>query len=317
MIPVLGALLVAAGIIIAVAARVAANRRKVHDLREVLELQALLPAQPDNAAQTSSLLARSGLAAERALAENTTFERLRSVLDRSDWTLSAGEFAIVSGVVGLIGALAGILIAGPLLAIPLAAVAAVTPYVLVLRSVTRRRVAFDEQFPDVLDLIAASLESGASLPHALQLVVDEADQPTADEFRRVLAATRVGTTLPEALAALSERLGSTDVDWTVRAITVQQRTGGKLAEILRIVARTMRDRAEVVREVRTLTVEGRLSAYILGSLPFLMAGLMLLVNPKYLSPLFHDPVGIALVVGAVTLMLGGFAWMRRIVRVEV
>jgi len=317
MIPILGALLVAGGIIAAVTARVAANRRRVRDLREVLELQALAPARPEYAEQTSSLLARSGLAAERAFSENSTFDRLRSVLDRSDWTLSAGEFAVVSAIVGLAGALAGLLTAGPLLAIPLALIAAATPYLLVLRSVNRRRVAFDEQFPDVLDLIAASLESGASLQHALSLVVDEADQPTADEFRRVLAATRVGTPLPEALMALSERLGSSDVDWTVRAITVQQRTGGKLAEILRIVARTMRDRAEVVREVRTLTVEGRMSAYILGSLPFLLAGLMLLVNPKYLAPLFDDPIGIVLVVGASTLMLGGFVWMRRIVRVEV
>jgi tight adherence protein B len=244
-------------------------------------------------------------------------ERLRGVLDRSDWRLSAGEFAVVSAVVGVLGALLGWLLAGAALALPLACVAAVTPYLFVLRSVTKRKVTFEAQFPDVLDLIAASLESGASLAHALQLVVDEADQPTADEFGRVLTATRVGTPLPEALAALSERLGSTDVDWTVRAITVQQRTGGKLAEILRIVARTMRERAEIQREVRTLTVEGRWSAYILGSLPFAVAAVLLTINPHYMSPLFHDPIGVAMIAGAGLLMLCGLVWMRFIVRVEV
>jgi tight adherence protein B len=317
MIPALGALLVAVGIGAAVMGRVAANRRRVRDLRAVLELQALGPARPEDAEQTSSLLARSGLAAERALGEASSLERLRGVLDRSDWRLSAGEFAVVSAVIAVVGALVGWLVAGPWLALPALVVSGVAPYLFVLRSVTRRRVAFEEQFPDVLDLLAASLESGSSLAHALRLVVDEAEQPTADEFGRVLSATRVGTPLPEALAEMSERLGSKDVEWTVRAITVQQRTGGKLAEILRIVARTMRERGEVQREVQTLTVEGRWSAYILGSLPFAMATLLLAINPHYLSPLFHDPLGIAMIAGTGVLMLIGFVWMRIAIRVEV
>jgi tight adherence protein B len=317
MIPLLGALLVAVGVSIAVFARHAANQRRVRDLRAVLELQALGPANPDNAERTSSLLARSGLAAERALGEASVLERLHAVLDRSDWKLSAGEFAVVSAVIAVVSGFVGWLIAGPPFGLPALVVGAVAPYLFVLRSVTKRRVAFEEQFPDVLDLLAASLESGASLAHALQLVVDEAEQPTADEFGRVLTATRVGTPLPEALATLSERLGSNDVEWTVRAITVQQRTGGKLAEILRIVARTMRERGEVVREVRTLTVEGRWSAYILGSLPFAMATLLLAINPHYLSPLFHDPLGIAMLAGTGVLMVIGFVWMRFVIRVEV
>jgi tight adherence protein B len=152
---------------------------------------------------------------------------------------------------------------------------------------------------------------------ALELVVEEADEPTSSEFGRVLTATRMGTDLSEALAALSERLGSRDVDWTVQAITVQQRTGGRLADILRIVARTMRGRGEVLREISTLTVEGRLSAVILGALPFFIAFVMLVVNPSYLTPLFHQTIGLVMVSVAGALMLAGFAWMRRIVRVEV
>jgi tight adherence protein B len=317
MIPLVGALLVGVGAVLAIVARSASNRRRVTDLRAVLELQSLSSPRPEDAEQTSSLLARSGLVAERALGEATSLERVRLLLDRSDWTLTAGEFAVTTAVVGLFAGVVGFFVAGPIAALLFAVAAAAAPYLLVLRSVTKRRIAFEEQFPGVLDLIAASLESGSSVIRALELVVDEADEPTASEFSRVLAATRVGDELSDALAVMSARLGSRDVDWTVQAITVQQRTGGKLAEILRIVARTMRGRAEVVRELQTLTVEGRLSAVILGALPFLIALVMLVVNPGYLKPLFEQGIGLLMVGCASVLMLAGFIWMRRIVRVEV
>jgi tight adherence protein B len=317
MIPLLSALLVAAGVMVAVLARNAASRRQVGDLRAVLELQALAPAKPEDAEATSSLLARTGVVAERALGDATSLQKVRALLDRSDWSLTAGEFAVTTTVVALFAALIGFFAEGIVVALIFGGVAGAVPYLLMLRSVTKRRVAFEEQFPGVLDLIAASLESGASVVRALELVVEEADEPTASEFGRVLAATRMGTELADALAVMSERLGSRDVDWTVQAITVQQRTGGKLAEILRIVARTMRGRAEVTRELQTLTVEGRMSAVILGALPFLIALVLLLVNPGYLTPLFHQTLGLVMVTLAGVLMLVGFVWMKRIVRVEV
>ena len=317
MIALLGGLLVGAGLLIAIVGRERANRRRLRDLRAALDLQTLLPAGPDDADRTSSLLARSGLVAERALGEAGFMSRCAHVLDRSDWTLSPGEFAVVSATTAALAGVVGFVVTGVLGGLLGAAIGLVAPYALVLRSVTRRRVAFEGQFPDVLDLVAASLESGASVAHALQLVVDEADEPAAGEFGRVLTATRMGAPLPEALADAADRIGSPDLDWTVTAITVQQSTGGKLAEILRIVARTMRERAEAKRELSALTAEGRLSAYILGGLPFALAGFLLLANPGYLTPLVTDPLGLMLLVGAGVLMLGGFAWMRRVVHVEV
>jgi Flp pilus assembly protein TadB len=317
MIPLLGGLLVGAGLLVAIVGRERANRRRVRDLRAVLELQSLLPAQQEGAEHTSTLLARSGVVAERALGEASFFSRCAHVLDRSDWTLSAGEFAVVSSVTAALGAVVGLVVFGVLGALVGGTIGLAAPYALVRRSVSHRRSAFEAQFPDVLDLVAASLESGASVAHALQLVVDEADEPTAGEFGRVLTATRMGASLPEGLAEAADRIGSPDLDWTVTAVTVQQRTGGKLAEILRVVARTMRDRSEVQRELKALTAEGRLSAYILGGLPFALAGFLLLANPAYLAPLVTDPLGVMLLVGSGALMLCGFAWMRRVVRVEV
>jgi tight adherence protein B len=317
MIPLLSALLVGAGIAVAILARYAANQRRVSNLRSVLELQAMAPPKPEDSEQTSSLLARSGVVAERALGDAASLAKVRGILDQSDWSLTAGEFAVTTAIVALFAGIVGFFVSGFVVALIFAFVAGSIPYALMLRSVTKRRVAFEEQFPGVLDLIAASLESGASVVRALELVVEESDEPTASEFGRVLAATRMGSDLADALAAMSERLGSQDVDWTVQAITVQQRTGGKLAEILRIVARTMRGRAEVTRELQTLTVEGRMSAIILGALPFLIALVLLIVNPGYLKPLFHQSIGIVMVCIAGGLMAVGFVWMRRIVRVEV
>lgn len=316
MIPFLGGLLVAAGIIAATVARAFANERRVRDLRSVLDLQTLSSSSVSDAAATSSLLARSGLLAERALGDGA-LTWARRVLERSDWSLSAGEFAVVTGCAGAVGAALGWLSGGGLLAVLGAAVGGAAPYAFAVRSVSRRQRAFDEQFPGLLDLLAGSLESGAGVAQALQLVVEEADEPAASEFGRVLAATKMGVPLGDALMTASERIGSKDLAWTVQAVVVQQRTGGRLADILRIVARTMRDRFELHRELHALTAEGRLSAYILGGLPFALAGLLLIVNPHYLSPLFHDPLGYLLVGGAGALMLVAFALMRRIVRIEV
>lgn len=315
-ITVLGGVLVGIGLFIAFAARARATERRVRDLRQVLDLESLSSTAGADPHHTSTLLARSGLLAERALGEGAQ-TWARRVLDRSDWALSAGEFAVVTGAAGLLGAAFGYVVGGPLLAVMSGAAATALPYAAAVRSVSRRRQAFDDQFPDLLDLLAGSLETGAGVAQALQLVVEEADEPAAGEFGRVLAATQMGVPLGDALITAAHRIGSADLMWTVQAIVAQQRTGGRLADVLRIVARTMRNRFELKRELRALTAEGRLSAYILGGLPFGMAGLLLIVNPNYLIPLFHDPIGFVLIGGAGALMLLAFAWMRRIVKVEV
>ena len=116
---------------------------------------------------------------------------------------------------------------------------------------------------------------------------------------------------------MAERLDSRDLLYTVRAITVQQRTGGRLAEVLRIVAEFMRARFELKRELQALTAEGRISAYILGSLPFAIGGFIALTSPDYLTPLFTTGGGRILLAGSGALMLVAFAMMRKIIRIEV
>ncbi len=313
----LPALMVGVGLLAVVVSLRLRSERKVHNLSALLD---------DYSASTVSLaeqddlrvaLARTGRVAERAFAETRLLGKVRRVLARSDWTLTPGEFLATSAVTALAGFVVGLLSSGAVLAVLLAGTGLVLPYLLVSRSVSRRRRAFEEQLPDVLDLLAASLESGAGIAAALELVVAEAPDPAASEFARVLTATRLGSSLVEGLELMAERLDSRDLVYTVQAISVQQRTGGRLAQVLQIVADFMRGRFELKREISALTAEGRLSAYLLGGLPFGIAGVVSLLNPGYLAPLFTTAPGLVMVAVASVLMLIAFYAMSRIIKIEV
>lgn len=313
----LAALLVAAGVFCAFVAIRAKGTRRVKDLRAVLETFETGPGgdvQPTD--DLRAALARTGRMAEKALGETGFLNKLRATLARSDWTLSAGEFLAVSAGLALTGLVLGLLAGSVPLGVVLLLVVGIAPYALVSRSVSRRRRRFEDQLPDVLDLLAASLESGAGISQALELVVAEADDPAACEFGRVLNATRFGATLVEGLEEMAIRLDSRDLIYTVRAIAVQQRTGGRLAEVLHIVADFMRARFELKREIQGLTAEGRLSAYILCGLPFFLAGFIALTSPTYLVPLYTTGIGLLMIAGAGVLMLLSFAMIRKIIRIE-
>ena len=314
---VLGALLVGIGLFAAIVAYQARKRRRVRNLRELVDTAYLEPSSAETAKETSKILARAGLLTERALGKSGAFARVTSRIERSDWEVTPGEFIAASLVAGTLGAAVGVVGSSTGLAVLLAAAGLTIPYLVMSRSVERRRAAFEDQFPDVLDLLAAALESGSSIQQSLEVVVSEASEPAASEFARVLSVARLGAPLVDALKAMSDRLGSRDLTWTVQAIVVQQRTGGRLADILRTVGEFMRAREEVRRELRALVAEGKLSAYILGALPFAVAGFLLLTNPDYLDPLFSTLPGLVMVAGASVMMVFGFFVMSRIIKIEV
>ena len=182
---------------------------------------------------------------------------------------------------------------------------------------SRRRRAFESELPSALDLVAGSLEAGAPLAHALELVAAEGAGPLAEEFERSLAQHRLGRPLIEALEESAERVGSRDFAWCTSAVRAQQEFGASLGTVFRTLAEYMRWREEIRGEVRALTAEGRLSAWILGALPFVVAGYFALANPTYLGVLFTSPVGLVLLMAAGVFMTVGIIWMSRIVKVEV
>ena len=165
--------------------------------------------------------------------------------------------------------------------------------------------------------MAGSLEAGAPLAHALELVASEGEGPLAEEFDRALGLHRLGHPLIEALEESAARVGSRDFIWCASAVRAQQEFGASLASVFRTLAEFMRWREEIRGEVRALTAEGRLSAWVLGALPFVVAAYFALANPGYLGVLFTSPVGLALLLGAGVFMTIGIVWMSRIVKVEV
>lgn len=183
--------------------------------------------------------------------------------------------------------------------------------------ISRRRSAFARQLPDVLQLVASSLQSGFSLPQALDAVVREGTQPSAGEFARALGESRVGVDVEVALDGVANRMDSTDLRWTVIAIRIQREVGGNLAEVLRNTVATMRERTYIRRQVKTLSAEGRLSAYILTALPVLVSGWMLFTARPYMRPLYTTGIGWIMIAGAVTLFTLGVFWLLQVVKVEV
>jgi tight adherence protein B len=181
----------------------------------------------------------------------------------------------------------------------------------------RRRAAFSDQLPDVLQLIAGSLQSGFSLPQAVDAVVREGTQPAADEFSRALAEARIGADLEDALSRVADRMDSTDLRWTVMAIRIQREVGGNLAEVLRTTVGTMRERAFLRRQVSALSAEGRLSAYVLVALPVALGAWFFYSDPSYMRPLYTTLIGLVMLVGSAALVVVGAFWMRRLIKIEV
>jgi Flp pilus assembly protein TadB len=216
----------------------------------------------------------------------------------------AAALSIVTSYV-LVGVLAGALVGWA------------TMRILLSRLIRRRRDAFAEQLPDLLQLIASSLQSGFSLPQALDAVVRQDAQPAAGEFSRALAEARLGGDLEDCLETVADRMGSDDLRWTVMAIRIQRRIGGNLAEVLTTTASTIRERGFLRRQVHALSAEGRLSAYVLIALPVAVGGFLFIFNPKYMRPLYTTGVGEIMLGGAVVLLVLGMVFMRQMIKLEI
>jgi tight adherence protein B len=148
-------------------------------------------------------------------------------------------------------------------------------------------------------------------------VAKEIAPPAAAEFQRVVAEIRLGRPAEDALEALAERVGSPDFKWAVLAVNIQREVGGNLAEILDNVADTLRERAMLRRQVRVLTAEGRLSAWVLALLPVGIALYITAVNPEYIGTLVTETMGLIMLAGSLILLVAGVLWMRKIVNIDV
>ncbi|MFI7586095.1 type II secretion system F family protein [Spongisporangium articulatum] len=269
---------------------------------------------------SSSAVARRVLGlSERFLSRGDRRERSALALDRAGLTLLPREWLVLRACVLLAGAAVGaVLVPGRVLGLLLGAAAAFAVPVLWLRQRQSARCgAFADQLPDTLQIVASGLRSGFSLPQALASAQDGGLQPMAAELGRALSAARFGLELEDELEQVAMRMRSDDWRMAVMAVRIQRSVGGNLAEILLTTAATLRERAGVVRQVKALSAEGRLSAWVLMGLPVLVGAFLLMFRRDYLEPLWTTPVGVGLLLLSALMMAAGTTWMLKVARVEV
>jgi tight adherence protein B len=182
---------------------------------------------------------------------------------------------------------------------------------------SRRAARFAELLPEALQLVVGAIRSGFSLGQAFDALVREGPEPVASELGRALAETRLGGELEDALDRAAARNDSEDLAWLVMAIRIQREVGGNLSEVLQTAVETMRERERLNRHVRALSAEGRLSAYVLISMPILLAAWLFTFRGAYLRPLYTEPLGIAMLLTAAVMVAVGAFWMSRLIKVDV
>ncbi|CAA9276152.1 MAG: Flp pilus assembly protein TadB, partial [uncultured Blastococcus sp.] len=235
-----------------------------------------------------------------------------SALKPAEWLLTHAGTVVLAGAAGLLLSGGNVLVTAVALVL-----GAVGPWAYLAVRRTRRLKAFGAALADTLQLMAGSLSAGLSLAQSVDTVVREGSDPIAGEFRRALVEARLGVDLEEALAGIAERMESVDFEWVVMAIRIQREVGGNLSELLTKVAETIREREYLVRQVKTLSAEGRLSVWILGGLPPVFTAYLGLANPSYLAPMFSSPPGLFLMGLMVVLLAVGVVWMKKVTKVDV
>jgi tight adherence protein B len=265
-------------------------------------------------ARLPAIAERAATLVEERLERRGWTPSLNAALEAAGVQLRPGEFLVVASAGAGAAAIVGGLAAGPLGAVILGAAGALAARMLLAIRAARRRSAFADHLPDTLQLLSGSLRAGHALLQAVSAVGREADAPTSDEFRRTVAEVRLGRDIHEALEAMQQRIGNEDFDWVVQAIGIHRDVGGDLAQILDAIAETIRDRAQIRRQIKVLSAEGRLSAVILLGLPFFMAAALLVLDRGYLFELFTHRAGWFMLGLSAVLMAIGTFWVRRLVR---
>jgi tight adherence protein B len=253
-------------------------------------------------------------ATENAFGHRSQWRDLELLLERADLPLRTVEFAwLVVGCSFLLAVLAAITGRSTLVILAMFLVGAFLPYLVVSFKAKRRMRAFEDQLPDLLITMAASLKAGHSFKQGLQSVVDEGQDPAAKELRRVLTDTQLGRPMEQALQETAERIGSKNFSFVITAVNIQRQVGGSLAGLFDMVADTVRDRQQFARKIRSLTAMGRASAYVLVGLPFFIAAAITVLNPTYMDPLYHTHAGHMLIVLMLPMMGFGSLVLKKIV----
>jgi tight adherence protein B len=198
-----------------------------------------------------------------------------------------------------------------------AALGAALPFVFLNMKRTKRTRAFEEGFPEALDLIARALKAGHAFVTGLKMVADEMPEPIGPEFRKTFDEQNFGLPLKDALENLTMRVPGLDVRFFTTAVLIQRETGGNLSEILENLAHVVRERFKILRQVRVYTAHGRMTAYVLLALPAVLCIALAFINPDHMNLLFRERIGQMMLMGAVVMQAIGYFWIQQVIKIEV
>ena len=245
---------------------------------------------------------------------------LRQRLERSGWPLKVGDFLLICTGLWLVTALLLWLSLGYSIGINLLAGFTVgfgVPHVIIGRQIAKRTKKFSALLPEALDLIVRGVRSGLPVTETMKTIAEEISDPVGTEFQRIADQMRIGVSMDEAMWATAKRLQIAEFNFLVISMSIQQETGGNLAEILENLSNMVRRREQMRLKVKAMSSEARASAMIIGSLPFIMCALISFINPRYMSTLFVDPRGWVMIAMGLTSLLVGIVIMAKMVRFEI
>jgi tight adherence protein B len=240
----------------------------------------------------------------------------REVLYNAGVKVAPADFTVGVAIASvLIGAFTALL-THPLLGL---LAGAATPFLakvvlIILRD--KRRAKFEEQLTDTIQMLIGGLRVGHSVLRSVEAAAQEADAPTSEELLRIVNETRIGKDARAAFDDVAERMDSEDFRWISQAIQINREVGGDLAEVLEQVAGTIRERSEIKGQIRSLSAEGKMSAYVLMAMPVGVAFILALINPGYLNVFVEKPLGVLMLVSAVAMFTVGGFWMSRVVKIK-
>jgi len=283
-------------------------------------LKALAQAGPDVSAR--DILRRTVFSEvpwfHRLLADLHWTRNFERVLRQAKMTGTPGVYVLVSAVLAAVAFLVAQLVTGaPLASLLAAALLGPLPIARVYRRRAARMAVFQRQLPDALDLIARALKAGNTFAGGMRMVADEFADPIGPEFAITLDEINFGMDSGKALHNLMERIDSLDLKFFVVSVNIQRETGGNLSEIIGNTAGLIRERFKIHGRIRILSAEGRVSAIVLLALPFAAAGILYLIKPEYMSLLFTEPLGQAMIKSALVSMTMGYFVIRRMVNFKV
>lgn len=233
----------------------------------------------------------------------------------SDW--SVGVFVLLTfGLTAAVGLSVSLVSESAVTPLVLGAIGGTLPYAYLRRRRTKRYQAFEEHFPEAIELLARSLRAGHAILTGLEVVAQESPSPVDQEFRQVFEEQRFGLPMRESLLGLADRIDTVDVRMFVTAVMIQRESGGNLAEILDGLGELIRERFKFRRQLRVYTAQGRMTGYLLAALPVLVGLALFTINRDYMIVLFVEPGGRMLLMATVFFQIVGFLWIRRIVNIE-